>query len=304
MGITAALEDVDSMKPVVQNPRISFVQLAGELATLRDATARQLVLDQLVAKLQARKRSLCGEARAEVEAMVGLPFEVWVEEVRGMSPDEAAEELAAHPTLPALLDRPNDKRGSWVYVADEKTDEHEENLPEFPQGENADDYLRAFGRFLTEHSNELPALTLVLTRPRELTRGQLRELRAALDQAGFPEKALEAAWAQKTNQEFAASIIGFIRQQALGSPLLPYQERVDRAVQRLLSSPTWNAGQRNWLKRIGAQIASRAVLDQEAIDDSEVFRTHGGFEGVNRAFGGRLLDVLGQLQEAIWEEAG
>ena len=41
---------------------------------------------------------------------------------------------------------------------------------------------------------------------------------AALDQAGSAEKALEPAWQKKTNQEFAASIIGFIRQQAhLGS---------------------------------------------------------------------------------------
>ena len=64
------------------------------------------------------------------------------------------------------------------------------------------------------------------------------------------------------------------------------------------------AAQRAWLKRIGAQLTSEAVIDRETIDDSGVFRTYGGFDGVNRAFGGRLLDVLGQLQEAIWEEAG
>ena len=303
VGLTAALEDVDTMKPVVQDPRISFTQLAAELMALHDPAARQLVLDQLIAKLHARKRSLRGAAREEVEAQLGLPFEVWVEQVRGLSPEQVADELATHPVLPALLDRPNDKQGTWVYVSDHP-DAHAETVPEFPIGDTADDYLSAFGRFLSEHGNDLPALSLILTRPRELTRGQLRALRAALDQAGFAEKALEAAWQKKTNQELAASIIGFVRQQALGSPLVPYAERVDRAVTRLLSSPTWSAGQRNWLKRIGAQIASQAVLDQEAIDDSEVFRTHGGFEGVNRAFGGRLLDVLGQLQEAIWEEAG
>jgi type I restriction enzyme R subunit len=71
----------------------------------------------------------------------------------------------------------------------------------------------------------------VTQRPRELTRQQLKELGLALDQAGYTEAALQTAWRETSNQDIAASILGFIRRAALGDPLVPYAERVDRALQ-------------------------------------------------------------------------
>ena len=53
----------------------------------------------------------------------------------------------------------------------------------------------------------------------------------------FRNAGIEAA----TNQEIAASIIGFIRQLALGSPLMAYRERVERALKKILSSRPWTA---------------------------------------------------------------
>ena len=76
----------------------------------------------------------------------------------------------------------------------------------------------------------------MLTRPRELTRVQLRDLQLALDQAGYTERNLEVAWREMTNQDIAARIVGFIRQAALGDPLLSYDERVDRALGKIVGS--------------------------------------------------------------------
>ncbi len=39
--------------------------------------------------------------------------------------------------------------------------------------------------------------------------------------------------AGRTNEDIAASIIGFIRQAALGDPLIPYADRVERPSGRL-----------------------------------------------------------------------
>jgi len=44
---------------------------------------------------------------------------------------------------------------------------------------------------------------------------------------------VRTAWRDQKNEDIAATIVGYIRQLALGSPLMPYAERVDRAVQRL-----------------------------------------------------------------------
>jgi type I restriction enzyme, R subunit len=62
--------------------------------------------------------------------------------------------------------------------------------------------------------NRLPALNIVVQRPRDLA--ELKELRLTL---------LRTAWREKTNADIAASIIAFIRQAALGDPLVAYEER-------------------------------------------------------------------------------
>ncbi len=87
-------------------------------------------------------------------------------------------------------------------------------------------------RYLTgrNNQNQIAALTVVVQRPRDLTRQQLKELRLLLDSAGYSEATLRATWRDATNEGIAASIIGFIRQAALGDALIPYPERVDRAM--------------------------------------------------------------------------
>ena len=61
-------------------------------------------------------------------------------------------------------------------------------------------------------------------------RAALKALKLQLDQAGYSEKALRAAWHDVSSQDIAASIIGFIRQQVLGTPLLSSVFRDDRWV--------------------------------------------------------------------------
>lgn len=76
------------------------------------------------------------------------------------------------------------------------------------------DFIDAFETFIRDNANKIDALNLVVTRPRDLTRDSLRELRMALDARHFTENALRTAWHDKTNEDIAASIIGFIRQAA------------------------------------------------------------------------------------------
>src|SRR5207253_2205637 len=124
--------------------------------------------------------------------------------------------------------------------------------------------------FIRSQSNTIPALVTVLTRPRELTRKQLRELALELDKAGFTETNLETAWREMTNQEIAARIIGYIRQAALGDALIPYEQRVDRALQTILTSRYWTTPQRQWLQKIAAQTKANVVVDRDALDDPDL----------------------------------
>jgi type I restriction enzyme, R subunit len=165
-----------------------------------------------------------------------------------------------------------------------------------------EDYLDAFGRWLREHLNDVPALLVVTQRPRDLTRADLKALARALSEAGFTEAQLRAAYRDATNQDVAATIIGYVRQRALGSPLVPYEDRVRRAMQRLLTSRAWPDAQRRWLERIGRQLEREVVVDREALDREQFRAAGGGFDRLNKLFGGRLPDILGDLQDAVWRD--
>ncbi len=143
----------------------------------------------------------------------------------------------------------------------------------------------------------------MLTRPRDLTRKQLRELALALDKAGFSEANLAAAWREMTNQEIAARIVGYIRQAAIGDPLVPCEQRVERALQKILASRAWTTPQRQWLQKLAAQTKANLIVDRAALDDPDLIfkREGGGFKRLDRIFGGQLDQVLNAFNDALWE---
>ena len=117
------------------------------------------------------------------------------------------------------------------------------------------------------------------------------------------EDTLRRAWADAKNEEIAASIIGFVRQAAIGDPLISYEDRVRGAMRRVLASRAWTEPQKRWLKRIGEQVEKEIVMDREAID-REPFSADGGFARLNRVFDGELESVLADINEEMWKKAG
>ena len=89
----------------------------------------------------------------------------------------------------------------------------------------------------------------------------------------------------------------------LGTPLVPYEERVARSLRTILHGKrySWTAPQRKWLERIGKQLHKEVVVDRAAFDAGR-FKDLGGFDGVNRTFDGQLAALLGDLQEEIWRD--
>jgi type I restriction enzyme R subunit len=105
-----------------------------------------------------------------------------------------------------------------------------------------------------------------------------------------------------TNEDIAASIIGFIRQAALGDALVPYGDRVDKAMQKILASRAWTAPQRKWLERIGQQLKTEVIVDREALDRGAFKAQGGGFERLNRTFEGRLEEILGEINKILGQD--
>lgn len=89
-----------------------------------------------------------------------------------------------------------------------------------------------------------------------------------------------------TNEDIAASIIGFIRQAALGDASVLYGERVDKAMRKILATLSWTAPQRQWLERICQQLKTEVIVDRDAFDRGAFKAQGGGFERINKAFDG------------------
>jgi len=305
--IFEAIGTMTAMRPVVVNPSISFAQLEQEMVSVQDSAARELVRDQFLAKLQVKKRHLDDQAKQDFETQAGMSPDAFIQKLRTLSVDEIASWFIQNPNLGEVLDRKRQGSGQPMFISD-----HPDAFAGIERGygnaSKPEDYLQAFKDFIASHGNELPALITVLTRPRDLTRKQLKELVLALDQAGFTETRLATAWRELSNQDIAARIIGYIRQAAIGDALLPYAERVDHALQDLLSKPLagkpWTQPQRDWLKRIAAQTKANMLVDRAALDDPDLIfkREGGGFARLDKLFNGQLQPVLEAFNDALWAD--
>lgn len=295
-----ALLPYTAMRPVVADPNLSFAKLVEQLNAAPTAPARQLVHEELVAKLQRARRLVSGTNPERFEALAGMTIDAFLRQVRTLGPAAAGSWLAQRPRLVEFLDQARNLDHRI------KISPHEDELRRtergYGQGARPTDYIESFCRFVSENGDRIPALLVVTQRPRDLTRQQLRELKLVLDAAGFTEASLQTAWREATNQDIAATIIGYVRHVANGSPLLPYTERVQKAMQQILASRPWTAPQRRWLERIGKQLEKETIVDREALDGGQ-FQAEGGFNRLNKVFDGKLEELLHEISDAVWQTA-
>jgi len=332
VGLYAAMQDLTEMRPVVVNPNITFTMLMEDLADAtgtpvaatppsgfaeegqapfagppeaearRTQQARWLV-GQIVAKLHRKKRRLSESGARRFRELAGTDPDGFIRRLREAPPEAAIRLLLDHRGLLEMLDARIGDDPIHVPLYTGADTFRGEETGYGPGITRPEDYLASFRRYLAENLNRIPALAAVANAPRDLTRAQLREVRLKLEQDGFGETELRAAFRDATNTDIAASIIGYIRQAALGDPLVPYEERVDRAMRRVLSSRSWAAAQRQWLERIARQMKKEVVIDRKTLDQGEFRQQGGGFVRLNRVFDGRLEAILGEIGEGIWERA-
>lgn len=302
VDLYAALKDLTDMKPVVVNPLVTFEQLAKEILEGKDDDDRREAIDELVAKLQRKKRAITGDAEERFLSAAGMAVKELCAFVNQSAVNVVADYLATHAGLCGLLDRTTGTGNYKTLVSDKHDEVHEVTRGYGKHGSRPPgDYLDAFRSFLAGSMNRLPALLVVTQRPKELTRDDLKKLKLALDEEGFSEKSLQTAWREQKNEDIAATIIGFIRMLALGSPLLPYAQRVDRAVERIMKRHAFTDPQRKWLNRIAAQLKHETVVDKAALD-ADQFKADGGFNHIDKKFDHKLEALLGELAEEVWND--
>jgi type I restriction enzyme, R subunit len=301
VDLYAKLQALTAMKPIVVNPSITLEQLFDEFAQVTEESHRAEIRDQIVVKLRRKLKQLADQVKESYEAHSGETPEATLERFRTSPLSDLTDWVRQHLGIGQMLDwNPTGDNGSFVPISDHP-DQVVAVTRGYGTGQRPDDFLDSFSAYVRDNVNTLAALTVVLQRPRELTRAQLRELRLELDKMGYSETNLRQAWQDAKNEDIAASIIGFIRQAALGDPLVPYDERVKSAIKRILAKRVWTDPQRKWLQRIGEQVTREFIVDREALDQ-EPFRKDGGFNRLNLIFEGQLDVILGDINEELWQK--
>jgi type I restriction enzyme R subunit len=313
VGIYDILEKVTDMKPVVTNPKINFITMLDQLDTLSVSTPlkgregeensdevlakerfKRKQIDEIIAKLQRKKRGLSDNSKS-----------MFADRAEGRNPDEFIKWLGSLPVDSAVKEL-NKSRPLFTFLDEVKEDgkgqifsEHEDRLVSVGRGYKPDDYLESFRSFIMNNMNLIPALQIVVQRPKELTRKALRELKYELDKLGYSEINLNTAWKDLKNEDIAADVISFIRQQALGDALVSHEDRIKKAVKKVKSLRQWNATQEKWLDRIEKQLLKESVIDRESFE-RDPFINYGGYDQINRSFGNELDNVIMLINDNLY----
>lgn len=302
VGIYESLKPYTSMKPVVANPKVTVQQLVEELGQLEDNKHQEQHKEQLIAKIQRKKQAWLEKEHEDFQAISGgEKIDLFIDWIKQTKASKVVSRLTQNPRMIQFIDE-NRARPSYQYIS-----RHADTLMEvnrgYGKGEKPADYLLSFGRFIKENMNLIPALHIVCTRPSDLTRQQLRELRIALDQEGFNEKSLQSAWRDTKNEEITADIISFIRQLALGDPLMDHEERVKRAMKTVYEMQNWTKPQKSWLQRIEMQLIKELILDPDPVQafETEPFKRDGGYKRLTKIFGGQLDEVVRKINYALYD---
>src|SRR5262249_14524396 len=161
--------------PVVVKPTASLEELLSEFAAASDERHRELLRDQLVVKLRQRARRMNDKAREAYVAEAGEPPEVTIDRLRSGARPEMAEWFKARPKLGGILDWDTERRGGLQIPISHHPDEIESISRGYGDAEKPEDFIESFIGYVRSNENKIAALTIVVQRPRELTRAQLRE---------------------------------------------------------------------------------------------------------------------------------
>ena len=306
VGVYESLEEVNTMKPVVANPTTTIDQLLEGLKVIEEEDQIQYQINQIIAKMQRRKKNMGSKLMEHFKSMTGGkdPTEV-IREIQDSknNPEEAKKRLTAYSEAIRMMQevKINGKNPVVISTEEDEVISHERG---YSKGSRPEDYLDAFAEYVKTHRNEIAALNIVCTRPTELTRTDLKNLRLALDREGFTTQQLNTAISEMTNEEMAADIISLIRRYAIGSALISHEVRIHKAVEKLKKAHTFSKQEMNWISRMEKYLIQESVLNITVFDEDGRFRSQGGFNRINKIFKNNLESIVLELNKYLYDDGG
>ncbi|MCD8148879.1 MAG: type I restriction-modification system endonuclease [Clostridiales bacterium] len=305
VGVYDSLEAVNTMKPVVTSPTTTFTQLLDGLGEMENDEQVKNQINQIIAKLQRKKRRMDKKTTDHfVDMSGGMNPDQFIVDIETRSPSDARNRLLAYYDMFEMLQNSSSGGGNPVVISD-KEDELISHTRGYGNSEvRPEDYLDEFSAYVKNNLNEIAALNIICTRPRDLTRDALKSLMLTLDREGYTTQQLNTAISQLTNEKMAADIISLIRRYAIGSVLISHEARIRRAVDKLRKAHNFSKQELNWIRRMEDYLMNESVLNVQVFDEDSRFKTQGGFMKINKVFGNQLVNIVLELNEYLYDDGG
>lgn len=298
VGIYDAMNKVTNMKPVVKNVSHDvhyFIDQKHQFEV--NDNFKQYQID-MTAAIDRKIKRMNDSKRKEFERLTEInSIDQWARDLPRLNNQEFLKEWKNFEQLDRLSTVSHKQ-----YISNEP-DEYLGIERGYGQGNsNPEDYIESFNKFIKENVNEIPALQIVATRPKDLTYDELKKIKLELEKKGFKENDLQTAWKNANQVQTTADIISFIRQAAVGSELVDHNVRIHNAMQKVYGMADWNMVQKSWLKKIENQLLSSTVLgpNAETAFSSNYFKRQGGYKQMRKIFSDNADQIIYVLNENLY----
>lgn len=298
VGIYDAMNKVTNMKPVVKNVSHDVHYFIDQKHQFEiNDNFKQYQID-MTAAIDRKIKRMNDSKRKEFERLTEInSVDQWARDLPRLNNQEFLKEWKNFEQLDRL------STGSHKQYISNEPDKYLGIERGYGQGNsNPEDYIESFNKFIKENVNEIPALQIVATRPKDLTYDELKKIKLELEKKGFKENDLQTAWKNANQVQTTADIISFIRQAAVGSELVDHNVRIHNAMQKVYGMADWNMVQKSWLKKIENQLLSSTVLgpNAETAFSSNYFKRQGGYKQMRKIFSDNADQIIYVLNENLY----
>lgn len=292
------LDDTSNMKSVSVSK--SMAELLEDLFRPGEVS-KQPVKDRILARLQRKSNNLTDEQKYDVsERLGGKTIREYAKELKSCTENAFVQRCREDKDFLLWFDNLKGKKRGHYYS--EKEDTLLETTRGYGDTEKPQDYLDSFVAYVNENKDRIEAIRIACTRPSDMTRAQLRELKLELDKENFTESSLNEAASAVSNERIVADIIAFVRRAVLKTPLVNHDDRVKMAFSKLISAHHFNKMQLDLLEKIKVYMLHESILNTETFE-APAFKMDGGFARFNKKFGGQLAEIIREINTYIYEGA-
>ena len=292
------LDDTSNMKSVSVSK--SMAELLEDLFRPGEAS-KQPVKDRILARLQRKSNNLTDEQKYDVSERLGRKtIRKYAKELKSCTEEAFVRRCQEDKDFLLWFDNLKGKKRGHYYS--EKEDTLLETTRGYGDTEKPKDYLDSFVAYVNENKDRIEAIRIACTRPSDMTRAQLRELKLELDKENFTESSLNEAASAVSNERIVADIIAFVRRAVLKTPLVNHDDRVKMAFSKLISAHHFNKMQLDLLEKIKVYMLHESILNTETFE-APAFKMDGGFARFNKKFGGQLVEIIREINTYIYEGA-